>query len=99
MQLTAQLPAAFSVRDDHEFFPIEHVMARINPELMVVQVATGRHRHGGPTVFWGLIYLQSQPLTNAAVEAALADAGFDFEHNGSVQTFPQANGAAIAAAR
>jgi hypothetical protein len=36
-----KLPAAFSVRDDHEFFPIQHLMARMNSKLMVVQVATG----------------------------------------------------------
>jgi hypothetical protein len=99
MQIPAQLPTAFSVRDDHEFYPVQHLLARINPQLMVVQVATGRHVHGGPTVFWGLVYLESQALTAADVEAALVDAGFDLQQNGAVQTFHLMAGQPAAVAR
>ena len=51
-----QLPKAFSVRDEHEFYPMQHLMARLNPDLMVKQVATGVHVEGGGTVFWGIVY-------------------------------------------
>jgi hypothetical protein len=43
MQAAVDLPKTFSVRDEHEFFPIPHLTARLNPKLMVQQVATGRH--------------------------------------------------------
>ena len=56
MLTKVQLPKAFSVRDDHEFFPMQHLMARLNPGLMVKQVATGMHVEGGGTVFWGIVY-------------------------------------------
>ena len=82
---TIELPKAFSVRDDHEFFPIQHLMSRLNPNRVVSHVATGVHVDGGCTVFWGLVHLKDQPLTNREVEAALAEAGFDVAHNGSVQ--------------
>jgi hypothetical protein len=86
MQGVIELPKAFSVRDDHEFFPIQHLLARLNPKLMVVQVATGRHVSGGSTVFWGLVYLEDQPPTTKDTENALRDAGFDFGHNVLIQT-------------
>ena len=82
---TVALPKAFSVRDDHEFYPIQHLMARMNPNLVISHVATGVHVDGGCTVFWGLVHLRDQPLTNKQVESALAEAGFDTRHNGSVQ--------------
>jgi hypothetical protein len=81
MHAGVELPKAFSVRDEHEFFPIEHLAARLNPSLMVKEVATGRHVNGGGTVFWGLIYLDGQPPSKKDVEIALREAGFDFAHN------------------
>ena len=77
MQAEVNLPKAFSLRHENEFFPIQHLMARMNPKLMVVEVATGMHKGGGCTVYWGLIYLDGQPLTREEVEAALDEAGFD----------------------
>ena len=85
MQSTVDLPKALSVRDDQEFLPIQHLMARLNPKLTVTQVATGVHVNGGPTVFWGLVYLEDQPPTKKQMEAALREAGFDFAHNVSFQ--------------
>jgi hypothetical protein len=85
MQSSVEVPVAFSVRDDHEFFPIQHLLGRMNPQLLAVQVATGRHVRGGCTVFWGLVYAEGQTLTRADVEEALAQAGFDFAHHGVIQ--------------
>lgn len=85
MQATVELPKAFSVREENEFFPLQHLMARLNPKLMVVQVTTGIHVGGGGTIYWGLVYLDGQRLTQEEVEAALEAAGFDFEHNGKAQ--------------
>jgi hypothetical protein len=81
MQTTIDLPKAFSVRDEHEFFPIQHLMARLNPKLLVKQVATGVHVDGGETVFWGLVYEKGQPPSKKMVEVALREAGFDLAHN------------------
>jgi hypothetical protein len=81
MDATIQVPKAFSVRDENEFFPVQHLLARLNPKLMVVQVATGVHTNGGCTVYWGLVYLQDKPPSQKDVEAALKDAGFDSVHN------------------
>jgi hypothetical protein len=50
MQTAIDLPKAFSVRDEHEFCPIQHLMARLNPKLLVEQIATSRHVNGGSTV-------------------------------------------------
>ncbi len=86
MKTQVDLPKAFSVRDEHEFYPIEHLLARLNPELRVVRVATGRHLSGGHTVFWGMVHLDGQLPTRKAVEAALNEAGFDFGHNILTQT-------------
>lgn len=85
MQATVDLPQAFSVRDEHEFYPIQHLMGRLGPHLRVVQVATGMHVNGGCTVFWGLVYEDGQPLEKAEVEQALIRAGFDRAHSGPVQ--------------
>ena len=63
MQTTIGIPQAFSVRDEHEFYPFQHLLARLNPELRVVQIATGVHIHGGCTVLWGLVYQDGQVLT------------------------------------
>jgi hypothetical protein len=81
MHATVELPKAFSVRDEHEFFPIQHLMARLNPKLMVKQVATGMHVSGGGTVFWGLVFLNGESPSKKTVESALREAGFDFSHN------------------
>lgn len=84
MQAEVNLPKAFSVNDENEFFPIQHLMARMNPKLMVIEVATGTHKRGGCTVYWGITYLEGQRITKQDVENALAEAGFDFRH-GSIQ--------------
>ncbi|MHB1035141.1 MAG: hypothetical protein ACYC35_12650 [Pirellulales bacterium] len=81
MHAKIELPQAFSVRDEHEFLPIRHLMARFNPKLSVRQVATGVHVNGGTTVFWGLVYLNGEPPSKKKVEIALREAGFDFVHN------------------
>ena len=81
MYAKVELPKAFSVRDEHEFFPIQHLMARLNPQLVAKQVATGVHVDGGGTVFWGLVYLKSELPSKKKVEIALREAGFDFAHN------------------
>jgi hypothetical protein len=78
MHTKIDLPKAFSVRDEHEFLPIQHLMARLNPKLMVKEVATGVHVDGGETVFWGLVYLKDEPPGKKKVEADLREAGFDF---------------------
>jgi hypothetical protein len=85
MEATIELPKAFSVRDDRELPLIQDLMARLNPKLLVVQVATGVHIAGGYTVNWGLIYVDGQPLTDADVAAALKDAGLDAQHNAEIQ--------------
>lgn len=85
MQATIEVPKAFSVRDDHEFYPLQHLLARMNPQLRVVQLATGVHVNGGCTVFWGLVYQEGRLPTKKEVEIALREAGFDFAHNVLVQ--------------
>ena len=81
MHTKVELPKAFSVRDEHEFLPIQHLMARLNPKLMVKQVATGVHVDGGGTVLWWLGCLNGEPPSKKKVEIALREAGFDFAHN------------------
>lgn len=81
MQSKVELPKAFSVRDENEFYAFQHLMSRLNHKLIVKQVATGVHVNGGCTVFWGLVYLDGQPPNKKEVEAALKEAGFDFVHN------------------
>ena len=81
MHAKIELPKAFSVRDEHEFLPIQHLMARLNPKLVVKQIATGVHVDGSGTVFWGLVYLNGEPPSKKKVEIALREAGFDFAHN------------------
>ena len=81
MYATIDLPKAFSVRDEHEFLPIQHLLARLNPKLMVRQIATGVHVDGGETVFWGLVFVKDEPPGKKKVETALREAGFDFVHN------------------
>ena len=85
MRSTVDLPKAFSVRDEHEFLPIQHLLARLNPKLTVTPVATGVHVTGGATVFWGLVHLEGTAPTKKELHAALQEAGFDFVHNVLVQ--------------
>jgi hypothetical protein len=85
MKATVELPKAFSVRDDCELPLIRDLMARLNPKLLVAQVATGVHIEGGYTVNWGLVYLEGQPPTDADVAAALKEAGLDAQHNAEIQ--------------
>jgi hypothetical protein len=81
MLTNIHLPKAFSVRDEHEFFPMQHLMARLNRDLMVKQVATGMHVHGGGTVFWGIVYSSQNPPSRPQVVEALREAGYDVGHN------------------
>ena len=85
MEATVELPIAFSVRDDCELSLISDLMARMNPKLRVVQVATGLHVKGGYTVNWGLVYLDGQRMTEGDVRAALKKAGLDAQHNEEIQ--------------
>jgi hypothetical protein len=85
MKATIELPKAFSVRDDRELPLVQDLMARLNPKLLVVQVATGVHIDGGYTVNWGLVYMEGQPLTDEDVAAALKEAGLDAQHNAEIQ--------------
>ena len=86
MQVEVTVPCAFSVRDDHEFYPIEHLVAKLNPGLHVARVATGVHVHGGSTVFWGIVYDKSESLSQDEIEATLKEAGLDFSQSYSLQS-------------
>jgi hypothetical protein len=81
MHAKVELPKAFSVRDEHEFLPVQDLLTRLNPQLVVKQIATGVHVDGGGTVFWGLVFLKGEPPSKKKVEIALREAGFDFAHN------------------
>ncbi len=81
MHAGIEVPKAFSVRDEHEFLPIQHLLARLNPQLVVREIATGVHVEGGGTVHWGLVYLKGESPSKKKVEIALREAGFDFAHN------------------
>ncbi len=85
MRATVEVPKAFSARDENEIAPIQHLMARLNPQLVVKQIATAVHVDGGGTVLWGLVCMEGQPLTKKDVEAALREAGFDIEHSDLAQ--------------
>jgi hypothetical protein len=85
MKASIELPKAFSVRDDRELPLVQDLMTRLNPKLLVVQVATGVHVEGGYTVNWGLVYMDGQPPTDADVAAALKEAGLDAQHNAEIQ--------------
>jgi hypothetical protein len=85
MRTTIELPIAFSVRDDRALAVIQDLMARLNPKLLIAQVATGVHVDGGYTVNWGLVYMDGQSLTDADVAAALKEAGLDAQHNAEIQ--------------
>lgn len=85
MQAAVELPKAFSVREDRELRLMQDLMARLNPKLLVAQVATGLHVDGGCTVNWGLVYLDGQPPTDEEVQGALQAAGLDAQHNAEIQ--------------
>jgi hypothetical protein len=85
MQTTIELPKAFSVNHVDEFRLVQDLLARLNPKLVVAQVATGMHVHGGATVNWGLVFLDDQPPIPNEVHAALEQAGLDFQHNADIQ--------------
>jgi hypothetical protein len=85
MQTTIDLPKAFSVNEEREFALVEDLMARLNPKLLVAQVATGVHVNGGSTVNWGLVYLDGRAPLHEEVHAALEEAGLDFQHNAEIQ--------------
>jgi len=86
MQAAVQLPKAFSASDERELRLIQDLMTRLNPKLLVIQVATGVHVDGGSTANWGLVHLDSQPLMDTEVHAALEEAGLDFQHNAEIQS-------------
>lgn len=81
MQATMEVPQAFSARSESEIAPIQHLVARLNPQLVVKQIATAVHIDGGGTVLWCLVSLQGQPPNKKDVDTALREAGFDFEHS------------------
>ena len=81
MQLNIQLPSAFSVHDENEFFAFQHLLARMNAQIRVAQVATGVHVNGGCTVYWGVVHHDEQVVTTEDMKHALAAAGYDFDHN------------------
>jgi hypothetical protein len=85
MKAAVDLPKAFSVRDDRELPIIQDLMTRLNPNILVAQVATGVHIDGGYTVNWGLVYMDGQPPTDEDVAAALKEAGLDAQHNAEIQ--------------
>jgi hypothetical protein len=85
MQTTIELPKAFSVRDDREIPLIQDLVARLNPKLLAIQVATGVHVDGGYTVHWGLVYMDGQPPSEEDLQTALKDAGLDVEHNAEIK--------------
>ena len=85
MKATIELPIAFSVRVDREFPLVQDLLSRLNPKLLVTQVATGMHIDGGCTVNWGLVYLEGESLTDEEVAAALKEAGLDAQHNAEIQ--------------
>jgi hypothetical protein len=84
MKAKVKLPKAFSVRNEHEFFPIEHLLARLNPELKVEPIAKGVHVDGSDAVLWGLVFSEDDPPGKKKVATALKEAGFDFDRNGAL---------------
>ena len=85
MEITIKLPKAFSVRDDRELPLVQDLATRLNPKLLVAQVATGVHIQGGCTVNWGLIYMDGESITDEEVADALKEAGLDSRHNAEIQ--------------
>lgn len=81
MQAAVEVPKAFSARSENEIAPIQHLVARLNSQLVVKQVASAVHVGGGGTVLWCLACLEGQPLNKKDVETALREAGFDFQQS------------------
>ena len=81
MRTKIELPKAFSVADERELVPIQHLMSRLNAKLLVKRIATGVHVNDGGTVFWALVYLKGEPPSRKKVELALREANSDFVHN------------------
>ena len=82
--ISIEVPKAFSVRDDRELPLIQDLMARLNSDLLVAQVATGVHVNGGSTV---------KTLTKRLEAAAAAGEDPDkvaAEHQGLVRTIDKA---------
>ncbi len=71
MQAKVDVPQAFSVREENELYPLQHLLARLNSELVVRHVGTGRHVNGGPTVFSGVVYMNGEQPTEKEIESAL----------------------------
>ena len=80
-QVTVELPKAFSVRDENEFYAFQHLISRMNPQLRVTQVTTGVHVTGGCTVFWGLVHVGDRTLARRELLMAMEEAGFDLHRN------------------
>jgi hypothetical protein len=80
MKASVEIPKAFSVRDENEFVAFKHLMARLNPQLRISQVGVGLHVDGRYMVYWGLVHLEGQRFSRAAIEGALREAGFNFQH-------------------
>ena len=85
MKVTIEVPQAFSALGENEMAPIQHLMERLNPRLVVKQVATATHVNGGGTVLWGLVCMEGQSLDQKEIDAALREAGFDFKHSDLAQ--------------
>jgi len=81
MKTTVEVPKAFSARAENEIDMIQHLMTRLNPRLVVKQVASAMHVGGGGTVLWGVVCMDGEPLTKEDADSALQEAGFDFEHS------------------
>ena len=82
MNAEISLPKAFSVRDDHEFQAHQDLMKRLNNNLKVMPVTSGRHLNGGGTVHWGIVCLDTKIPTEAEILVALEEAGYDLTSNG-----------------
>ena len=81
MEAQISLPKAFSVRDDNEFQAHNDLMKRLNNDLKVAAVTTGRHKNGGNTVHWGIVFIESKHPTEAEILSALDEAGYDLKSN------------------
>ena len=82
MDVFVTLPVAFSVRDHHEFQSHRDMLQRLHPSIVVREAATGVHVKGGPTVYWGVVCMEDEEISETDLIDALGDAGYDFAHNG-----------------
>lgn len=81
MEMTVQIPKAFSVRDFNEFRAHQDLLTRMNPALRVMSIATGRHKNSGTTIFWGVVYKDGEKMDEETAKKVLVEAGLDL--NGS----------------